>query len=123
MALTNKQQLFADKYLETLNATQSAIFAGYSVKSADVIGCENLGKPKIAEYIETAMKKKNNDLIMSQEEVLSSITTIARQSNDEKNKLKALELMGKRYAIFIDKVDNNITSSGFTIKVMQEEDD
>jgi hypothetical protein len=69
------------------------------------------------------MKNKNNDLIMSQEEVLSSITTIARQSDDEKNKLKALELMGKRYASFTDKIDNNITSSGFTIKVMQEEDD
>lgn len=43
--LTEKQQRFVDEYLIDLNATQAAIRAGYSVKTADAIGCENLTKP------------------------------------------------------------------------------
>lgn len=42
--LTEKQQRFVDEYLIDLNATQAAIRAGYSVKTADAIGCENLTK-------------------------------------------------------------------------------
>ena len=46
--LTAKQRAFCEEYIIDLNATQAAIRAGYSERSADVIGCENLGKPNIA---------------------------------------------------------------------------
>lgn len=58
MALTAKQQLFVKEYLVDLNATQAAIRAGYSAKTAEAIGHENLRKPKIAEAIEAARNKR-----------------------------------------------------------------
>ncbi len=50
--LTAKQQRFVDEYLIDLNATQAAIRAGYSPKSAYSIGQENLKKPEIQEAIQ-----------------------------------------------------------------------
>lgn len=52
MALTAKQQRFVEEYPKDWNATQAAIRAGYSEKTAGVIGRENLQKPLIAEAIE-----------------------------------------------------------------------
>ncbi|MBP5144120.1 terminase small subunit, partial [Pseudomonas chlororaphis] len=46
MALTQKQRLFVDEYLIDLNATQAAIRAGYSKRTAGQIGDENLKKPQ-----------------------------------------------------------------------------
>nr|RAW03656.1 terminase small subunit [Aerococcus urinae] len=56
--LTAKQQLFVVEYLKDLNATQAAIRAGYSKKSAAEVGHENLRKPQIAEAIEAAMNAR-----------------------------------------------------------------
>ena len=55
--LTEKQKLFVDEYLKDLNATQAAIRAGYKEKNARAIGCENLTKPNIQEYLTEQMKK------------------------------------------------------------------
>jgi phage terminase small subunit len=52
--LTPKQELFVLEYLKDFNATQAAIRAGYSEKSAEVIGHENLRKPNIREAIKSA---------------------------------------------------------------------
>ena len=49
--LTDKQRRFCEEYCIDLNATQAAIRAGYSKDTAGVIGCENLKKPNVAEYI------------------------------------------------------------------------
>ena len=49
--LTNKQQKFADEYIRTGNATKSALEAGYSPKTAQRMGSENLSKPLIKSYI------------------------------------------------------------------------
>ena len=56
--LTAKQQTFCDEYLIDLNATQAAIRAGYSKKTAKSIGQENLTKPDIAEYIEQRLSDR-----------------------------------------------------------------
>ncbi|PNQ82685.1 terminase small subunit [Paenibacillus sp. F4] len=58
MALTAKQKSFVQEYLVDLNATQAAIRAGYSVKTAEAIGHENLKKPKIAELIQKSMDER-----------------------------------------------------------------
>ena len=58
--LTDKQELFAREYLKDLNATQAAIRAGYSEKSAAAQGCENLIKPNVAERI-IELKNERND--------------------------------------------------------------
>ncbi len=62
--LTPKQQLFVDRYLVSLNATQAAKEAKYSEKTAHKIGTENLQKPAIKEAIQVAMDKlkKRNEL-------------------------------------------------------------
>ncbi len=54
--LTPKQQRFVEEYLIDLNATQAAIRAGYSEKTANEIGAENLAKPSIAKAIQDALK-------------------------------------------------------------------
>ena len=48
--LTPKQQQFVREYLIDFNATQAAIRAGYSPKTAQVIGAENLKKPRMAHF-------------------------------------------------------------------------
>ena len=53
--MTAKQQLFVDEYLIDLNATQAALRAGYSEKTARSIGAENLSKPDIEKAIADAL--------------------------------------------------------------------
>ena len=54
--LTDKQRRFCEEYVIDWNATRAAIAAGYSEKTAQVIGSENLSKPIISEYIEEVQK-------------------------------------------------------------------
>lgn len=126
--MTAKQQRFCDEYLIDLNATQAAIRAGYSPKTAGVIGTENLKKTIIKEYIEKRMAEKEKELIADQDEVLKYLTSVMRgqsqaevvvvegtgdgcsearavtKAPDEKERLKAAELLGKRYGLYTDNV-------------------
>ena len=130
--LTAKQQRFCDEYLIDLNATQSAIRAGYSKKTAYSIGVENLKKPEIKKYIDERMAEKESKLIASQDEVLKYLTAVLRgeskaevvvvegcgdgyseartmaKAPDEKERLKAAEMLGKRYGLFKDKVETDV---------------
>lgn len=130
--LTAKQQRFCDEYLIDLNATQAAIRAGYSAKTARVIGQENLLKPAIKEYIEKRMAEKEAALVADQAEVLKYLTAVMRgqsqsevvvvegigegcsearamqKAPDEKERLKAAELLGKAHMMFTDKVQQEV---------------
>lgn len=130
--LTAKQQRFCDEYLIDLNATQAAIRAGYSKKTAKQIGQQNLTKLDLKEYIEKRMAEKEAALVADQDEVLKYLTSVLRgesQSEEivvegtgdgcseartmqkapsEKDRLKAAELLGKRYALFTDKVEQAV---------------
>ena len=77
--LTAKQQMFCDEYLIDLNATQAAIRAGYSEKTAAVIATENLRKPNIKEYIEKRMAEKEKSLIADQDEVMKYLSAVMRR--------------------------------------------
>ena len=81
--LTAKQRRFCDEYLIDLNATQAAIRAGYSEKTAKSIGQENLTKPDIKEYIQKRMDEKEKDLIADQDEVLKYLTSVMRRELSE----------------------------------------
>ena len=83
MKLTMKQKKFADKYLETGNITQSAVDAGYSKKTARVIGQENLLKPAVRSYIDEQMGKVENDHIMTVEEAVMFLTNVATGKEKE----------------------------------------
>lgn len=75
--LSPKQQLFADEYLIDLNATQAAIRAGYSPKTAKEIGSENLTKPNIRTYIDQKMADRSRRTGISQDRVLQELARIA----------------------------------------------
>lgn len=76
--LTIKQRRFADEYIISGNATEAAIKAGYSKKTANVIAAENLTKPSIQKYIESKTKKKTEDTENSIEEVIRLLYETAR---------------------------------------------
>lgn len=130
--MTAKQQRFCDEYLIDLNATQAAIRAGYSTRTAQQMGAENLSKPVVKEYIAARMAEKESELIADQDEVLKYLTSVMRgqsrssvvvvesagdftsqaremeKSPDEKERLKAAELLGKRYGLYTDKVEQDV---------------
>lgn len=81
--LSVKQQKFADLYIETGNATQSVIDAGYAKKSARSVGSENLTKPDIKEYIDKRMTEMADKRIMSAQDALELLTRIANGEEKE----------------------------------------
>ena len=126
--MTKKQQRFCDEYLVDCNATQAAIRAGYSEKTAYSIGCENLTKPELKKYIQDRMEQMKSETVASADEVIQYLSSVLRgqssaevvvvegigdgcseartlqKAPDEKERLKAAELLGKRYGIFTDKM-------------------
>ncbi len=111
--LTPKQKAFADYYIETGNATEAAIRAGYSKKTAAVIGTENLIKPNIKQYIDNRMEQIESNRIAKGEEVLQYLTKVMRGEEKDQfgldaslqDRTKAAELLGKRYRLFTEKVE------------------
>ena len=89
--MTAKQKLFCDEYLVDLNATQAAIRAGYSKKTAAVIAAENLKKPNIQEYIQKRLAEKEDALIAKQDEVLKYLTAVMRRELKEVAVVTAME--------------------------------
>lgn len=76
MALTAKQQRFVAEYMIDLNATQAAIRAGYSKKTAANIASENLGKPEIAEAIASEQAKVAEKLGVTVERIVSELALL-----------------------------------------------
>lgn len=75
--LTEKQKKFVNEYLKDLNATQAAIRAGYSKKTADRIGNENLKKLEIQKYLEQRMKDREKRTEITQDQVVQELAKIA----------------------------------------------
>lgn len=89
MALTPKQQAFADYYLELGNATEAAKRAGYSEKTAYAIGNENLSKPEISAYIAERMEQIQGERIATIEEVMQFYTSVMRGEEKDQFGLEA----------------------------------
>ena len=127
MKLNARQKSFCEFYVASGNATESAIKAGYSKKTADRIASENLRKLELKKYINEIMQKLESERIASAEEVLQNLTAMMRGEIQEevvvvegegdgvssarimkkqvsaKERIKAAELLGKRHALFTDK--------------------
>ena len=102
-SLTPKQQAFVQEYLIDLNATQAAIRAGYSEKTANRIGSENLSKPDIAEAIEKAMNERAEKTKTSAEWVIKELAKNHDRAVDLEQLAvanKSLELIGKHHGAF-----------------------
>lgn len=76
MALTDKQDAFCREYLVDLNATQAAIRAGYSVKTAPTIGSENLIKPNVQDRIAELKNERNSKVEIDAAYVLRRLVEI-----------------------------------------------
>ena len=130
--MTEKQKRFCDEYLIDLNATQAAIRAGYSKKYANTKASKLLQITTIREFIDQRMSEKKSMLIADQDEVLRYLTSVMRgeshsevvvvegvgegcseartmeKTPDEKERLKAAELLGKRYGLYTEKVEQQV---------------
>ena len=130
--MTKKQKIFADEYLIDLNATRAYKVAYPNVKNdvtAAAVASRLLRNVKVQEYIAQRMAEKESKRSADQDEVLKYLTSVLRgesraqeivvegtgegcseartmeKAPSEKERLKAAELLGKRYALFTDKVD------------------
>ena len=136
--MTEKQKLFCDEHLIDLNGTRAYRTVYKTIKNDNVAGvrANKLLKQKdIAEYINKRLEEIHNENTADIQEVMEYLTSVMRgksKSNvlalagdglqeviakppDEKERLKAAELLGKRFGMFKDNVD--ITSNGQTVIV------
>ena len=99
--LTPKQKAFADNYIENGgNATAAAVSAGYSKRSAQQMGAENLLKPVILGYIAERQKEYDSEKIATLQEVQEIRTSIARnKESDDFARLKATDSLEKALRI------------------------
>ena len=127
--MTEKQKRFCEEYLIDLNATQAALRAGYSEKTAYSIGQRLLKNVEVQNYISALGEAAKNARTADAAEVMEYLTSVMRGESeasvvvvegigdgcstartvqkppDEKERLKAAELLGKRFGLFADKVE------------------
>lgn len=126
--LTEKQKRFADYFIETGNGTEAAKLAGYKGKNLNRIAAENLSKLDIKSYIDEKLTEMSSKRIASANEVMELLTSAARGELEEevvvvenadgfseartikkkigaRDRIKAAELLGKRYRLWTDKVE------------------
>jgi phage terminase small subunit len=100
--LTPKQEKFISEYLIDFNATQAAIRAGYSSKTAKSAASQNLTKLYLREEIERRREKAQENFIVSKEKLIREIASIAFAEGVEikgSDKMKAIELLCKHLGI------------------------
>lgn len=110
--MTDKQKRFCEEYLVDLNATQAALRAGYSEKTAYSIGDENLKKPEIQNYLRELMQERSQRTEVTADTVIRELKQIALAEDVEisgRDKIKALELLGKHLGMFSSGADNSET--------------
>lgn len=119
--LNSKQQLFISEYLTDFNATQAAIRAGYSVRSAGSIANELLKKPDIQQALQATITARNNNLIADREERKRFWSRVMLDENENmKHRLKASELLAKSEGDFIQQVKAEIKEFNLADFVMSE---
>lgn len=123
--MKEKQKRFCEEYLVDCNATQAAIRTGYSKKTARAVGQRLLTNVDIKKYIDQQLQKLKNEKIADAQEVLEYLTSVMRGEQKEqvalltgegvqdlvqkdvsaKDRIKAAELIGKRYGLFSEKLE------------------
>jgi phage terminase small subunit len=130
LALNERQKAFADYYIQTGNATEAAIKAGYSEKTARSIGAENLTKPDISAYIRERFDEQSEKRVADANEVIEFYTAVMRGEVKDQfgldaslsDRLKAGDALMKRYAVtdngskgVLEKLDDVLSKIGGNI--------
>lgn len=139
--MTVKQQRFADEYIISGNATEAAVKAGYSKKTAKQIGQENLTKPVLRTYIDKRLDELKSEKVADQQEIMEFLTAVIRgevtepvavldgegyqkvvnlQPSVQTRRGAAVDL-GKRYAMWTEK--SEITQRNIEITIGEYDDD
>ena len=141
--MTEKQKLFADEYLIDCNATRAYKVAYPTVKKDEVARANAsrlLTNANVQKYINDRMQKIHNEKTADAQEVMEYLTSVLRGESkssvlarddigaerviekppDEKERLKAAELLGKRYGLYTDKVDLEVKASEKLADVMAQ---
>ncbi len=137
--LTPKQKKFCEEYIVDLNATQAAIRAGYSKRTANEQGSQNLAKLSIQETIQELMAQRSKRTEITADYVLTNLKEVAERCMQKKPVLnsggnetgkfrfeyaganKALELLGRHLGMFTDKVEHR--GQGSVNIILTSEDD
>lgn len=110
-----RQKRFVDEYIITGNATESAITAGYSKKYAGTNADKLLKNTNIQDYIKERNKELDSEKIATMKEVKEFWTKLMRShATEDKDALKASELIARTNGAFIDKVEH---SGGVAIEI------
>ncbi|MCE4983407.1 terminase small subunit [Staphylococcus epidermidis] len=141
MKLTVKQQRFADEYIRTGNAYQSAINAGYSETYAKGNVVKLLENVSVKSYIDKRLEELKKESIAEQDEILQYLTSVMRGEMTEqtlvgqgegyqeidnidvgaKDRIKAAELLGKRYRMWTEKVEAEVTTPIFVDDIPEDD--
>lgn len=117
--LTLKQKAFADYYIELGNATEAYIKAGYNKKGARANSARLIANDSIKQYIDERLAKIEDARIAKGEEVLQYLTKVMRGEEKDQfgldaslqDRTKAAELLGKRYRLFVDKIEADVNAN------------
>ena len=140
-SLTLKQKQFADEYIRTGNAYQSAINVGYSEKYAKARSHKMLENVGINQYIDDNLEIIQKESIAETDEIMRYLTRVLRAEEKEeilvyvgdgmqeiqtirpsaKDRIKAAELLGKRYRMWTDKHEVEVTAPIFIDDVPEED--
>lgn len=104
--MTAKQEAFAIEYLKDKNATQAAIRAGYSKKTAYSIGVQLLKKSDVREFLNSKQQEAAEKATITVESIAESLKEIAANPlAKDADRIRAYELLGKYLGMFTDRVE------------------
>lgn len=121
--ITDKQARFVSEYLIDLNATQAAIRAGYSKKTAAAIGCENLTKPDIASAIIEAKAeaaKRNRITVDAITAMHKEAFDVAKTTGNASAMTTTANNLAKLHGLIIEKREHKSTLVDDMAQLMKE---
>ena len=109
-SLNARQTAFAQEYLIDKNATQAAIRAGYSKRTADVQASRLLSNVKVDQVVTSELAKMSEDAGITAEAVIVTIKRLLKTAEDNGNvhaALKACDMLAKHLGMYIERIESN----------------